>query len=331
MLCQRPGFDAPDIRAAVQGRVLGTASGLADRIDFPGWLSARDELGFEAGEFSGEPDPMLPAWLRRLRRSEVTDRVMNDPRTTTGRVLGVNPDEAKREAAGWGQADFDEPWGDLSPDDRVLLYAYFFQLGHLEELVTAFGQLFGDAEPPRDPIVVDLGCGPFTGGLAIAGQFHQDARLDYVGVDRSRAMHRLGARLALAAEQVHELPRISCRWATDIRTVPWDYPPGWRMVVVIVSYLFASPTLDVATLVAGLDDLLEKLGRGSVMVLYTNSVRHDANRQFPIFCSMLHGLGFEMPVSKLGDIEVERRFVTNNRQLRYALFHRPSQRTLELG
>ena len=274
---------------------------------------------------------MLPEWLKQLRRSEVTDRVKNDPRTTMGTVLGVNPDEAKHGAAGWGQADFDEPWGDLSPDDRVLLYAHFFQLGHLEELVTAFGQLFGDAEPPRDPIVVDLGCGPFTGGLAIAGQFHQDARLDYVGVDRSQAMHRLGAQLAFAAEQVHELPRIRCRWTTDIRTVPWDDPPGWRPVVVIVSYLFASPTLDAATLVAGLDDLLPKLGRGSVTVLYTNSVRDDANRQLPIFRSLLRDRAFELRVSEVGDIEVERGFVTRNRRLWYALFHRSSQQTLKLG
>ncbi len=287
------------------------------------------ELG--AGEFSGEPNPMLPEWLRQLRRTEVTDRVKDDPRTTTGTVLGVNPDEAKREAAGWGQADFDEPWGDLSPDDRVLLYAHFFQLGHLEELVTAFGQLFGDADPPRDPIVVDLGCGPFTGGLAIAGQFHRDARLDYVGVDRSLAMHGLGRRLASAAEQVHELPRIRCRWATDIPTVPWDDPPGWRPVVVIVSYLFASPTLGIATLVAGLDDLLPKLGRGSITILYTNSVRHDANREFPIFCSMLHDRGFEMRVNEVGDIDVERGLVVKTRRLRYALFHRPSRKTLILG
>lgn len=282
------------------------------------------------GRASSVENPMLPEWLRGLRRSEVTDRVMNDPRTTTGTVLGVNPEEAKRGAAGWGQADFDEPWGDLSPDDRVLLYAHFFQLGHLEELVTAFGRLVGGADRPQDPIIVDLGCGPFTGGLAIAGQFHRDARLDYVGVDRSLAMHGLGRRLASAAEQVHELSRIRCRWATDIRTVPWDDPPGWRPVF-IVSYLFASPTLDVATLVADLDELLPKLGRGSVSVLYTNSPRHDANRQFPIFCSMLHDRGFEMQVDEVGDIDVEREFAVKTRRLRYALFHRPSRKTLKLG
>ena len=274
---------------------------------------------------------MLPGWLTRLRRSEVTDRVMNDPRTTAGTVLGVDPEDAKCGAAGWGQADFDKPWGCLSPDDRVLLYAYFFQLGHLEELVTAFNQLFGDADLPEDPIVVDLGCGPFTGGLAIADQFRQGARLDYVGVDRSQAMHGLGRRLASAAGRVHRLPQIQCRWATDIPSVSWADPPGWRPVFVIVSYLFASPTLDVAALVASLDALLLKLGRGSVTVLYTNSVRDEANRQFPNFSSMLRARNFELRVSEVGDIHVERGLAMRNRRLRYALFHRPPQQTLRLG
>ena len=31
------------------------------------------------------------------------------------------------EAVGWGQADFDEPVGALSAEDRVLLYAYWNQ------------------------------------------------------------------------------------------------------------------------------------------------------------------------------------------------------------
>ena len=273
---------------------------------------------------------MLPEWLKRLRRSEVTDRVMNDPRTAAGTVLGVDPAEAKHGAAGWGQADFDEPWKHLSPDDRVLLYAFFFQLGHLEELVTAFNQLFGDADRPEDPIIVDVGCGPFTGGLAIAGQFHQGTRLDYVGVDRSPAMHGLGKQLASAAAHVHELPRIRCCWAIDIPSVSWDDPPGWRPVIVIVSYLFASPTLDVATLVDGLDELLPKLGRGSITVLYTNSARDDANRQFPSFCSMLRARDFELRVSEVGDIDVEREHALKNRRLRYALFHRSSQHTLKL-
>ena len=274
---------------------------------------------------------MLPEWLEKLRRSEVVDRVMNNPRSVAGTVLGIDPREATRDAAGWGQADFDKPWGNLSPKDRVLLYAHFFQVGHLEELVTAFGQLFGGSELPEHPIVVDLGCGPFTGGLAIASQFPRDTQMDYVGVDSSSTMRRFGERLASVAENNHELPRIRRHWAADVKTVSWPSVPGWRSVIVIVSYLLASRTLDVAALVPDLDHLLAKLGRGSVTVLYTNAVRDDANRGFPMFCTMLRDRGFELRRNEEGEIEVERGYDVKRRPLRYALFHRRSQQTLQLG
>ena len=269
---------------------------------------------------------MLPDWLQELRRSEITDRVKNDLRSTGETVFGIDSNTAMREAAGWGQADFDEPWGELSPDDRVLLYAHFFQRGHIEELLTAFKQL-----RPQNPIVVDVGCGPFTGGLAIANQFPHDAQMDYIGVDRSSAMRRLGERLAAAAEMVRELPRIRRHWAADVPSVSWNEAPRWRPVIVIVSYLLASRTLDVAALVPDLDRLLAKLGRGSVTVLYTNSTRDEANRNFPTFRTMLHERGFNLPTEDTGEIEVERGQDARTRRLRYALFHRPAQRTLQLG
>ena len=273
---------------------------------------------------------MLPGWLEELRRSEVTRRVKNDPRSTGETVFGIDSDTAMHEAAGWGQADFDESWRDLSPDDRVLLYAYFLQIGHLNELTEAFGQLFGKSEIPENPIVVDLGCGPFTGGLAIASQFPHDAQMDYIGVDRSNAMRRLGKRLAAAAEMVRELPRIRRHWAADVPSVSWNEAPGWRRVIVIVSYLFASPTLDVDALVLDLDHLLTKLGRGSVTVLYTNSTRDEANRNFPKFRTMLCDRGFRLHTEGEGSIDVERRQDVRIRRLRYALFYRSEQPTLQL-
>lgn len=273
---------------------------------------------------------MLPDWLQELRLSEITDRVKNDPTGET--VFGIDSNTAMHEAAGWGQADFDEPWRELSPDDRVLLYAYFFQRGHLEELLTAFEQLFGDSERPQNPLVVDVGCGPFTGGLAIANQFPHDAQMDYVGVDRSSAMRRLGERLAAAAGMVRELPRVRRHWAAAVPAVSWNEAPGWRPVIVIVSYLFASPTLNVEALVNDLDDILiPKLGRGPVTVLYTNSIRDDANRGFEAFSTMLCDRRFELIEDGKGNIPVERGYGSRNRPIRYALFNRLSNRTLNLG
>lgn len=278
----------------------------------------------------------LPQWLEQLRRAEITERVRNDPRSICAKVLGVASDVAFHDVVGGGQADFDTPWENLSPEDRVLLYAYFNQKGHLEELTEAFRQLFPkhhlDAKHRLDnPIVVDLGCGPFTGGLAIAGVLGQGHGFDYIGVDRSRTMRRLGERLASAAARFDDVPSIDCHWATDTSSVSWGSAPGWRPVIVIVSYLLASPTLDAAALIGELKGLLDKLGRGSVTTLYTNSPRPDANRSFPSFRKALQDAGFELYADDTGEIEIDRWTGMRTRKLRYALFRRPRQDTLRLG
>lgn len=273
----------------------------------------------------------LPQWLMQLRRSEIVERVRDDPRSTGNTLLGVDFEVARREVVGGGQADFDRPWNGLSPDDRVLLYAYINQPGHLEELVEAFHMLFADASLPEDPVVIDLGCGPFTGGLALAATLDSRYRLDYIGVDRSRAMRELGEKLASAAAELDRTPRIDRHWWPDTSLVTWGSAPGWRPVVVIVSYLLASPTLDARGLIRELEGLLAKLGRGPVTVLYTNSPWPEPNRSYPTFRTALLDAGFKLFADDTGSIEVERRGVSTRRELRYALFHRGDRSTLRLG
>lgn len=204
----------------------------------------------------------LPQWLEDLRRSHVVDPARSDPRSSGGTILGVDPETAMTALVGGGQADFDTSRAGYTPQDRVLLYAYYLQKGHLEELTSAFAQLFG-GRSIDDPIVVDLGCGPFTGGLALAGVLPHGSGFDYIGVDRSRAMRELGERLASTGVLPCEVRH---HWASDVPSVSWNRPPGWRPVIVIVSYLLASPTLDVVGLLHGLETLLARLGRGPVTV-----------------------------------------------------------------
>ena len=273
----------------------------------------------------------LPKWLEQLRRSEIVGPLKGDPRSIGQRpFLGVDRHTAVR-AISWGQATFDDPWGDLSPQDRALLYAYFNQLGHLEELTAAFRMLFATGPPDGDPIVVDLGCGPFTGGLAVAGVLGPECRFDYIGMDRSHAMRRFGEHLAVAATSLDAVPQIDRHWTTDLPSVHWSSAPGWRPVIVVVSYLLASPTLNATELVSELEELLRKIGRGPVTVLYTNSVRPAANLSFPVFRQELQGVGFNLYADDTGSIDIERLQGQRERRLRYALFHRQSQNLLPLG
>lgn len=272
----------------------------------------------------------IPGWLEDLRREEITRKVQQDPRSGPGLLLGVDPDTALHHAIEWGQADFDQPWNDLLPDDRALLYAYFLQLGHLQELLTAFGELF-QRSAPESPVVIDVGCGPFTGGLALTGVLGAEHRFDYIGLDRSDSMRRLGKRLADAIPRFREGATITCRWASEGGHVPWNEPPQWRPVLVIVSYLLNSPSLNINAMGAALRDLLGRIGRGSATILYTNSAREGPNRKYPDFRDSITSLGFEERVEGSTILEpAEAGGSSSARHVRYALFHRGQQSTLVL-
>ena len=79
-------------------------------------------------------------------------------------------------------------------------------------------------------------------------------------------MRQFGERLAASVSHMDE---VRFQWVNDISSVTWQRVLRWRPVIVIVSYLLASPTLDAVTLVDQLNYLLEKFGRGHVTLLYT--------------------------------------------------------------
>jgi hypothetical protein len=75
-----------------------------------------------------------------------------------------------------------------------------------------------------------------------------------------------------------------------------------------------------------LDTLLKRIGRGPLTLLYTNSVYDEKNVHLPAFRGALESMGLNLIKDEIGAIETNRR----PRALRYALFYRPAQVTLEL-
>ncbi|HLH74699.1 MAG TPA: class I SAM-dependent methyltransferase [Chloroflexota bacterium] len=271
----------------------------------------------------------LPIWLETLRREEITKVIQRDPRTRGDDLLGVSKARILSDVLGWGQADFDASYLHLSGDDRALLYGWFNLLGHLEELVEAFTQLFASGGPQDPPIVVDVGCGPFTGGLALAAVL-EGKPFSYIGMDRSSAMRRLGESLALAAERAGALEGVDRHWVDDFASLDWRQPPGWRPIIVIASYLLASSSLNPTELVTSIDTLCSRLGRGPVTVLYTNSPKDGPNRTFGSFRAALEAAGFTIFADDHGSITIDRFGGARERKLRYALFHRNAQTTLDV-
>ncbi len=177
--------------------------------------------------------------------------------------------------------------------------------------------------------MLDLGAGPCTAGLALAGVLGSAAKFTYIGVERAASMSCLGERLAVAA--AGRMATVERDWYKSISTIPWAKPPSWRPVIVVVSYLLASRTVRAPELVAELDGFLSKVGCGAVTVLYTNSPLAAPNREFPAFRDVLNEAGFSLLADDRSTIVVERYSGPRMRELRYALFNRKARTILPLG
>lgn len=270
----------------------------------------------------------IPNWLDRLRRQAIVEVVKNHPTTHDDLFLNLSREENFYQVIGGGQADFDKPYLHLSGAERALLYAYFNQLGHLEELIEAFSQLFRRGIPQDPLIVVDAGCGPFTGGLALSSVI--DMPFSYIGVDRSVSMRDLGEQLASSAEELGVRTCSDRQWVADFNDIEWLRPPDWRPILVVASYLLASPSLDVTVFVRNIEEVCNRFGRGPVTVLYTNSPSMKANRSFPLLRKCLEDIGFRIIADDTGEIMIDRSRDVRTRQLKYALFQRDPQGILEV-
>lgn len=265
---------------------------------------------------------VLQPWYLELRQTRVVDPIMQDPRETGAYQtrLGKPTSWIFNTAIGGGQADFDQPVANLTPRDRALLYAFFNQKGHVEELVHAFTKLWPDPGRIRGCTVVDVGCGPFTAGLALANVVGASVPYRYCGVDRAKSMLTLGKELAEAARQAGALhERTSVEFFSEVSELPRGKLSA-DPVFVVLSYLLASSSLDVSALTADVLAFCSDSSLGSVGLLYTNSTRAEARKKYPELRKRLADAGFHV------NVEDEETLSDGSkpRHVHYALFHRPA-------
>lgn len=278
---------------------------------------------------------VLPEWIEQVRRAEIVNVVQNDPRSNASELFGVDRSRVFNEIIRGGQADFTSDWQDprsgraLTPEERALLYGFFNLKGHLVELVEAMRQIFVGADSStaptvHDPIVIDVGCGPGTGCLAVANALH--GPFTYVGVDRAQAMLDLGERLTASNAARTHLQGVERHWVSELSAVNWTRALGYRPVLIICSYLLASPTINPQDLVDDLVTFLKRVSRGPAYLIYTNAVGADANRHLPAFKAHLENNGF----SALCDAQGAVSYGTKQRRFQYAGFFRAQSNVLEL-
>jgi hypothetical protein len=264
----------------------------------------------------------LQAWYSALRRQHIVEPVLGDRRNRPPQphdgLWGHPVEWIKWQAIGGGQADFDQGVKHLKPDDLALLYAYLNQKGHVEELVLAFQQLLGKDLTIDGRVVIDVGCGPFTAGLALANVMGKCSSFDYYGADRATSMRAFGQVLANAtrdAGALHDQTRVS--FLPDVKDIP-ILTLRSTPTLVVLSYLLASTTLDVEATTADILAVCDRISMGPVDVLYTNSVREEAGRNFPVLKARLEAAGFK----EIAGGRVDLPEISSYRRIHYALFHR---------
>jgi len=268
-------------------------------------------------------------WLESLRQSHIVDPVMNDPRETRqpNTRLGLPTQWVFSKAIGGGQANFDEPLEMLSAKDRVLLYAFFNQKSHVNELVHAFEKLLTNPRDLSGATVVDIGCGPFTSGLALAEVAGNATHFRYFGVDTSQTMCAFGKQLAEGAEAAGGLSsKTTVRFFSSTDDIDFGTPRS-TWTIVVLSYLLASKSIDAEVLVRQVVDACNRIGPGPVALLYTNTSRPEATEAYPAFQNAMTEAGFTMKIEGKEVLYLEGK----ERKLHYALFVRLGGREIPLG
>lgn len=264
-------------------------------------------------------------WMTQLRTTHIVQPIQNDPRTKpAGSLFGWSMNDAYKTGIEYGQANFDAPVGNLQPCDRALLYAYLNQNRHLDELTHALTAMTsGDLVPLRQATVIDVGCGPFTGGLAMGLVLNGMFPFRYVGIDRARSMQHLGHVLADAAMAAGGLEGgTTIEFHDSLDLYQRLGPPRGTWTIVLVCYLLASPTIDVVAMANSIVAACDRNGPGQVSVLCLNSAAAMANSRFPDFSARMATLGFEPRVE---DSELFTDTRSKHKDVHYALFHRPEK------
>lgn len=263
------------------------------------------------------------SWLEKIRKDFITDPILKDERSRNGLLLGHTFEWVCRIGINGGQADFDSDIDDLSPKDRAMLYAYVNQKGHVDELIHAFEKLGVNIEEFDNATIVDIGCGPFTAGLALANVIGSRYQFRYFGIDRAQSMLDFGKELSTAVRSENEFhPNTTLHFERDLDAVGFGPRRAANTTFFVLSYLLASETIDTTELVEQITRACAKISLGRVVVLYTNTARLTARVNFEPFCDHLIQAGFEKHIEECEKFEES----DKPRDIHYALFVRSPKR-----
>jgi SAM-dependent methyltransferase len=259
---------------------------------------------------------------------EVIDRpVMSDPRSDDNEDLKLGfpfkviRDEVLEKGLGDFRSGRSHPeFGSLTAEERALLYAFVNMKVHYFQCLAALDQgrphLEDVVQEKSRGLVIDIGCGPGTAGLAIAARY-PSSTWDYIGIDHAPAMRDLATRILSAARSrgyVGSANQVSMLESWE--GLPRPEVLAGRPILVMCSYFFASHSLNYKTLsslAAVLGAIRMAPGRAPLALSYVNSTNELATRNYDLFLQLL-GLKPDESPAKVVRIHYRTRPGQNPRQ-----------------
>ena len=256
----------------------------------------------------GTPD--YPDYLNKFLQEVVNNPFCNHTHTEAWEreVLNQNGFYHTKEIVKKGTADFntgvnDLTPNDLTPDDKVIIYCYYYMQMHI---VSSFHVLKKSdsllkeyiLDPNKNIVFMDFGCGPLTSGVALAWYYRfldKDKQLDfhYIGIDHSEAMIRKAREISLRPEWIdctfHYLKSYEDH-DHILEYIPRDISSGQDkeyLIVLNYSYLFASSTLDVEKLAELVKKILNTYKSHKICLFFQNPPPEFLNRKWEKFKSLI--------------------------------------------
>ncbi len=228
----------------------------------------------------------------------VTRPVMSKKNTLDDGFFGLSKDEILNGALDRGKTDFRVSYKNLTPDLKVLLYCFFNMKKHFSSSYFIFDKMtnlldyFSDSN--FKPLMIDLGCGPLTSGLALGDYYYSATEnripFNYIGIDIAPEM----------LSKANEFKNMFCfdesckfKFESDWN-LTYDFieknVKGKNLILINASYLFASSILDVESLAKFVNTLVKKYASNPIYFVFQNSNYLERNVNYRNFKELITGL-----------------------------------------
>ena len=175
-----------------------------------------------------------------------------------------------------GQADFTSGEYGISAEEKVVLYGYYyFQMHYTSSYIFyhSISDLLREFVLGRQVHFVDFGCGPATSGLAF-NQFlfdknYNEPNMNYYGIDISQQMLNKGTELLNSFNLKYQTTSFVTTLEQASNKIQANLNNGQPQSILLNgAFVFASESLDVASLVHFIDNLTHIVGRDRLKCVF---------------------------------------------------------------